>query len=140
MGAGPTYAQGSSGGSTTTSSGGDGSGTATLNLPDHVISLDNLPEHQHNMVTNNNVSSGNPQIAGANDPILGSLNDTGGGQGTIFAGDTGEATQGLTGKAGGVVTPEGLTHPSTDITINGIAHTHEATPPHCALAYLMRTA
>ena len=139
VGAGNLFAQGSSGGSSTTDNGG-GSGTATLNLPDHVIGLDNLPEHQHHMVTNNNVSSGNPQIAGANDPLVGSLENPGGGQGTIFAGDTGEATQGLTAKGGGVVTPEGLTHPATDITIDGIEHTHTYTPPYYALAYIQRTA
>jgi len=121
------------GGDFTTSLGGAGTGTATFTLPNHNIIFDNLPQHDH-LTVSTGESTG---------PLSASIGIAGE---ELIGGSSGPNYQlkgknppdaGKTNMSGGVAGPLGLTHPETDITIDGIEHAHEAVPPHYALTYII---
>lgn len=140
----PTFGAGNQGGTSgdfTSGDGGDDDITGAINIPDHVIGASNLPEHSHPMFTSYTQSAGaagdipvqaNRRVAQAwvsgssvsnnyemqDDPTQGPSN------------------LGITGNTG-QTTPDPLTHPSQDITLTGVAHNHDTTPPFFACDYIM---
>ena len=125
-----------------TGSGGDGTGTATLNLPDHVITTNNLPEHNHKLFGSEANNAIGTSLVGANDTATADGSGTSGNNQPYYIGSvvsnptTVEADVGRSGKGGGVPTPAGLSHPSTDVTIDGIVHSHPYIPYFYSLAYI----
>ncbi|MGB2336185.1 MAG: hypothetical protein ACPH5V_02655 [Alcanivorax sp.] len=133
VGAGGASAEGDTGGDFTSGSSGAGTATATLNLPDHNITQDNLPEHSHRMFGD----SGTNVQPGGNSTIASATNN-GNAYDMVEANSQVSPSEGRT-ESYGVETPVGLSHPETDITIDGIEHTHAVVPPFVALAYIQYT-
>ncbi len=122
------------GGSSTSGTGGAGSGTASFTLDPHLIEEDNLPKHSHltvsagestDTLTSGNAIAGEELVGGSSGP-----NYQLKGKSTPDTGKTSEY--------GAASSPVGLTHEETDITINGIEHTHEVVQPYYTLTYLIR--
>lgn len=132
------------GGSITTSEGGDGQGTGTISIPDHTITIDNLPEHRHQVFSTAepNNSGGFP---GPSSPLSSGNSAAyaaqGGNSDRAYVMDSDSATDASIGRTSAVgnTNPLVLTHGDGDqeITIDNIAHTHEATPPYYVLAFII---
>jgi len=122
------------GGSSTSGTGGAGSGTASFTLGPHFIEEDNLPKHSHLTVSagesTGNLTSG---TAIAGEELVGGSS----GPNYQLKGKNTPDT-GKTSEYGAASSPVGLTHEQTDITINGIEHTHEVVQPYYALTYIIR--
>lgn len=126
----------------TGASSGAGTATATLNLPDHTLTVDNLPAHRHQMFANvaaNNTAGGgsNPTALNANNTP--SSTGTGDNADRKYVMDSDSSTDATIGRtsAVGESSPDPLTHPSTDIEIDGIEHDHAYAPLYYSLAFIM---
>lgn len=126
-----------------------GSGTtgpatpSTATIPDHNLTVDNLPEHRHLLfntdfpnVTANPPNSPNTGLSSSTQATYG--NQSGNNDAKYYIEGTGtEATIGRSSLGGGVSSPTPVTHGTVDIS-----HTHDLTgalPPYYKLAYIMFT-
>jgi hypothetical protein len=121
VGAGATYTQGSSGGSSTTTTGStDPSGQ--ISVAGHTLTVAEIPSHAHNIYSASEFSGSSfsfPNYAGATGGAFTNTNPGAGGQLIQNTGGGGSHTHAISGN---------------------LAHTHSySLPPYYALVYIMRT-
>lgn len=141
------YAPGQSGGNAwdetgafpvlNTGAGGGGTSSATINIPDHVISEANLPEHDHFVWTADDASEAgsDPSRVGTGQSTASRYDNNNGPYAYNAYGGASPATLGLTSTYGNA-TPAGLQHPPEDITIDGITHSHTYMPAAYCLIFI----
>ncbi|MEM1191741.1 MAG: hypothetical protein AAGI72_24660 [Pseudomonadota bacterium] len=141
IGAGDTFPVGQNAGSLTTAPGGS-SATVSVSVQDHTLTEANIPLHDHHIAfpTEANNPEAGSNAVGPND--YAAVQATQNSRSANYAlstqdgGSNNEASVGLT-SGYGAQTPVALTHnASASIT----DHTHDATPPYYALAYIQKTA
>lgn len=142
IGAGDQYSVGDTGGAVGEGATGPaGQVQATVNIADHVLTLSNLPQHNHKLFGPGDASGGSPDV-GQNDATA--VKATAGGgddQRYIMHADpssptTLEPTLGRSAYAG-QASPSGLTHPDASVQIPNHSHSLEgALPPYYALAFI----
>jgi microcystin-dependent protein len=124
-----------------TADGGNGTGQATLNLPDHVITEANLPEHSHKLFGSQaNSSVGGTQVGATEAATVDGSGHSNNNQPYKMAAvptnpGTVEPDLARSSKYG-TASPAGLSHPPTDVTIDGIVHSHAYLPAFYALAFI----
>jgi microcystin-dependent protein len=150
--AGSTYTQGSTGGSTTSSSNGAHTHTFTSDTGgshthggatgSHTLTTSEIPAHTHLMFANvNGTSSENLPLS--TEQVAVEWNNGTGNDYSAYGTAT-AATLGLTSSTGGggghthTISSTGSTHSHTGTTASDGAHTHTVTPPYYALVYMMR--
>lgn len=114
---------------------GGGTATGSIDIPDHVLSESNMPEHSHFIFGDAGVES-DSIINGAGVAALG-FNNGGAGDRYRVREVGGNPTHAKTSTYGGGGTPDALTHESQDIEISGIEHQHVYSPRYYALAMIM---
>jgi len=126
-----------SSGTMTTASGGDGVATGTITIPDHTLTVNNIPEHAHFTVVDTAGSTPNNGDAAGTYAIN---SHDGGGDAEYrmkrAASTSTEANVGLTSSWGSSGAVDPLTHTGATIDIDDISHTHDYMPAYYAVAYI----
>ena len=135
--AGSEWADGVSPPQNFTKMGGDGTGQATINIPDHIIAEANIPEHDHFVWTADDTAEAgsDPSRVGTGQSTASRFDNNNGPYAYNAYGGASPATLGPTSTYGNA-TPAPLQHPPQDVTIDGIEHSHQYLPACYSLAYI----
>jgi hypothetical protein len=122
----------------TTQNSGDVDATVSVEIPDHTITVDNMPEHEHFTLANESGQDpGQTSTVSASNQAA-SYTGISDDRRYVMSGVSTEANTGRTSKYG-VPTPQPLTHGDDpiEVTVENLEHGHDYAPKFLALAYIM---
>ena len=128
---GNSWVTGGNAGRMQTDNGGDGTFEGTITIPDHTLTVDNIPEHSHKMFGG---SGTNGEPTGSE--VVASASSSGAAYDMVPATTQAEPVQGRTGKYG-VSSVVPLSHGGASAEITDIDHRHEFAPRYFSLAFIM---